>query len=307
MPNQKVTYCVHGASSLIGSNFCRKLMSMGMTFTVFARKSSNLDFLLGYEEATVYRYSNSISELKGRVPQMSGAVFIELTWQGVFGDEKNNDTQITFNIPHIIDSISFARTVGVGHWIGLGSQAEYGPIDGTIDENHPCHPITLYGKAKFLASSLSAVLCEHYGIGYSWLRLFSAYGPYSPHQWFIDYLIKEMKEGNEINLTECEQYLDYLHVDDISRLFLKLGETNGIGVANLGSGNATQLKDIVQKLHRMLGSKSTLHYGALDYKPDQSMFNEANIAKLSGLLDWKPFVNLDDGLRDMIDKMAAHD
>ena len=171
-----------------------------------------------------------------------------------------------------------------------------------VDEHVPCNPTTLYGKAKLFCAGISAELCKAYGMEHSWLRLFSAYGPHGNHQWLIDYLIEEMKNDRVINVTKCEQYLDYIYVNDISRALMALGEGHGVGVANLGSGKAVQLKTIVETIRTLTKSKSIVNYGALPYRPDQSMFQEADISKLSKVSGWKPEVTIEQGLSDMIVK-----
>lgn len=300
----KTHFCIHGASSLIGKNFCNYLLSRNNPITAFARSSSDLDFLKNKPNVSIYRYDKSIAEIINKVPIISNSVFVDIAWDGVFGTEKNNLRQITINIPQIISSVELSNKIGVKHWIGFGSQAEYGNINNfkKIDEKFPTSPLTLYGKSKLFCANISAELCKAYGIEHSWLRLFSAYGPYGNHKWFIDYLIEEMKNNRVLNITKCEQYLDYLYVDDISNLLICLGESKGVGIANLGSGKAIQLKKIVEIIRSFTKSKSIINYGALEYKPDQGMFNEADISKLSNMLEWKPRVDIKKGLQDMINK-----
>ncbi len=300
--NNKAHFCIHGASSLIGKNFCKYLLSNGYSFTVIARAESKLDFMENEKNISIYKYNKSISELVGKIPKIKDGVFIHLAWAGVFGTEKDIPSQITFNIPELIYSIELSNSIEIKHWIGFGSQAEYGNINSKnkIDENFPLNPITLYGKSKVICSNVARELCKTYNIEYSWLRLFSSYGPNGTHKWFIDYLIDEMKNNKVLNVTKCEQYLDYLHVDDISELLVLLSKTKGIGVANLGSGKAVQLKKILETIHTITNSKSVINYGALEYKSDQGMFNEADISKLSKMTGWKPKIGIEDGLSDMI-------
>ena len=125
---------------------------------------------------------------------------------------------------------------------------------------------------------------------------------YGNHKWLVDYLIEEMINNKTINVTKCEQYFDYLYVDDISDLLIHLGESNGAGIANLGSGKATQLKTIIETTRSLLKSKSIINYGALPYRSDQGMFHEADISKLSKITGWRPKIGIEDGLRDMIKK-----
>ena len=298
--HKKIIFCVHGASSFIGKNFCKLLISKKYRLVILSRGASDLNFLKNKRGVKIYRYRHSISELIGKVKVPSNSVFVNLAWAGVFGTEKNKSTQITINIPQIISSVEFAKDIRVRHWIGFGSQAEYAKINQRIDEKFPCEPETLYGKAKLISSTISMELCQAYGIEYSWLRLFSTYGSDGNHNWLIDYLIDEMSNNRKINVTKCEQYLDYLYVDDISNLLIYLGDSKGVGVVNLGSGKATQLKKVIEIIRSLTKSKSIINYGAVPNKSDQGMFNEADISKVLKLTGWKPKVSIKQGLSKII-------
>lgn len=298
----KTHFCIHGVSSLIGKNFCRYLLARDYSITVFARNTSTVDFLENQPNVCIYRYENSISEIINNAPIIEGSVFVNLAWAGVFGTEKDDPTQITINIPQTISSIELSKKIGSKHWIGFGSQAEYANIESRIDETYNCNPVTLYGKSKLLCAAISEELCKTYGIEHSWLRLFSAYGPYGNHDWLVDHLIKEMKNDRVINVTKCEQSLDYIYVDDISELLVSLSRIKGVGIANLGSGRATKLKTIIETIHSITGSKSIINYGAVQYKENQGMFNEADITKISTLSGWKPKTTMEEGLLKMINQ-----
>ena len=50
--------------------------------------------------------------------------------------------------------------VGCRCWIGVGSQAEYGPFEGSLHEDQPTRPVTMYGVTKLCAGMLTAQLCS---------------------------------------------------------------------------------------------------------------------------------------------------
>ncbi|HNR19821.1 MAG TPA: NAD(P)-dependent oxidoreductase [Bacteroidia bacterium] len=291
---------IHGASGFLGKHFLRKLIIEKIPAIVLARTSSNINEFKNNNLVKIYRYSNSISELSNSEIGVSGSVFFEFSWQGVFGSERNNEEQLDINIPLISDSITIAHKLNVKHWVGVGSQAEYGNLDKRISEKDACNPTTLYGKAKLHCSQISAELCQKFGMEHSWLRLFSVYGPDDNHMWLIQYLIKEMVAGKEINVTKGEQLWDYLYIDDVSEMFFKLKDAKGVGVANLGSGKAVQVKYIIEKIKELTNSVSKVNFGAVPYRFDQVMLMEADISKLSKHLNWIPEINIDEGLEKTI-------
>lgn len=299
MPN----IIIHGASGFLGKHFLRKLIAEKIPVIVFARESSNLASIENDSLVKIYRYKNSLSEINPEKIKISSPVFFEFSWQGVFGSERNKDEQTSVNIPLITSSINLANNLNAGHWIGIGSQAEYGNLDKRISENDVCNPTTLYGKAKLQCAQLSAELCKKFGIEHSWLRLFSVYGPDDNHEWLIQYLIKEMLLNKDINVTKGEQLWDYLYIDDVSEMFFKLKDATGVGIANLGSGKGAQVKYIIEKIKELTNSKSKINFGAIPYRDDQVMLMEADITKLSNHLNWFPKASMEEGLKKTIDSI----
>ena len=294
---------IHGATSFLGKHFVEKLISNGIPITIIARKTSDLSAFENNSLIKIIRYKKNLNELNIESFKTQLPVFFEFSWNGVFGSERNIPEQISINIPLTISSINLAHQLNAKHWIGVGSQAEYGNLDKRITELDECIPVTLYGKSKLLCSQISAELCKAYGIEHSWLRLFSVYGPNDNHEWLIQYLIKEMFNNKEINVTKGEQFWDYLFVDDISEMLFKLKDTSGVGVANLGSGKAVQVKYIIEKIKELTESDSTINFGTVPYREDQVMFMEADNSKLSNHLDWKAETNITEGLKKTIESI----
>src|SRR3984957_7461592 len=284
--NNRSGIIIHGATSFLGKHFLRKSISNQIFVTVLARESSNLTSIENNSSIRIIRYKKSLNEVNIDSLNVESPVFFEFSWQGVFGADRNIPEQISVNIPLIISSITLAHQLHSKHWIGVGSQAEYGNLDKRITEMDECNPTTLYGKSKLWCSQISSELCKSYAMEHSWLRLFSVYGPYDNHEWLIQYLIKEMLNDKDINVTKGEQLWDYLFIDDISEMLFKLKDAKGVGVANLGSGKGVKVRYIIEKIKELTESKSQINFGAIPYRDDQVMLMEADITRLSNHLNW---------------------
>ena len=296
---------IHGASGFLGKHFIKKLMTEKIPVVVLARESSDLSLILNNPGVKIYRYNKSFNELTKIDIKVESPVYFEFSWQGVFGSDRNNEEQMSVNVPLITSSVKFANDLKAKHWIGIGSQAEYGNIDKRISENDVCNPTTLYGKAKLKCSQISAELCNEFQMDHSWLRLFSVYGPDDNHEWLIQYLIKDMLHNKDINVTKGEQLWDYLYIDDISDMFSKLKNASGAGVANLGSGKSVTVKYIIEMIKELTNSKSKINFGAIPYRENQVMKMEADITQLSNHLNWFPKVAMEEGLKRTIDFIKA--
>lgn len=299
---------IHGGSSFIGKHFIRKLNGQDKSIIILARENSNLKFCENFNSLKIYRYKNSCEELIDKKWELTNPIFYEFSWNGVYGADRNSSEQITINIPLIISSLKFAKEVKAKHWIGIGSQAEYGNLNKKISETDICKPTTLYGKSKLLCSQISDDLCKSYGIEYTWLRLFSVFGPDDNPNWLIPYLISGMLKNNTINTTKAEQCWDYLYIDDVVNVLFKLMDSKGLGVVNLGSGKSIQIKCLIEKIKELTNSSSSINIGSIPYRNDQIMFMEADIRKLAHLLEWKPLIEIEEGLlktvRNFSDKLS---
>ena len=77
--------------------------------------------------------------------------FYHFAWDGTFGEDRNNLYKQDLNIKYTLDAVELAKKMGCKTFIGAGSQAEYGRVDGLISNNTPTNPENGYGIAKLAA------------------------------------------------------------------------------------------------------------------------------------------------------------
>lgn len=290
-----------GASGFIGSAVLTQLIKDGNLAVVLARKESKqhrIKTLSGYQ--TIYYEDLSRQALIDTLAAHKPDAFIHLAWKGVGGKDRNEAFQITENLPLTVNSVELAKAIGCQHWIGIGSQAEYGNPNCKVAETAPANPTTLYGKAKLASCWASLGLAESLEMKGSWIRIFSTYGVGDEPNWFIPYIISEIRKGNVPGLTKCEQRWDYLYVDDAARAILCILYKELSGIYNIGSGRAITLKSVVELIKSSLESSVNVNYGAVPYKNDQIMHLEADIAKIQQLTGWKPAVTMEQGINRLI-------
>ena len=78
-------------------------------------------------------------------------IFYHLGWDGTFGNDRMNIEKQQKNITYTLEAVNLAKRLGCKTFIGTGSQAEYGRVDGIICNNTVENPETEYGKAKLKA------------------------------------------------------------------------------------------------------------------------------------------------------------
>ena len=116
---------------------------------------------------------------------------------------------------------------GLLRFVGLGSQAEYGPLEGRTAETRLPEPTSRYGATKLATLHLARHMCEALGVTFAWARLFSTYGPGDRPTWLIPSIISELRAGRAPRTSSGEQLWDYLYIDDTARALLRLCECSG--------------------------------------------------------------------------------
>ena len=233
-------------------------------------------------------------------------VFYHFAWGNTDKTTRNDPVLQEKNIKYSLDAVNLAKKLGCKKFIGAGSQAEYGRVEGKLTAFTPINPDIAYGMAKYAAGRLTNLRCKELGIEHIWVRILSVYGIYDNPFTMINYAIKELLSGREPEFTKCEQKWDYLFSEDAGRAFYLIGEkgkTNKIYC--LGSGIARPLSDYVKTINKLLGKPENTGIGKKDYAPNQVMYLEADISELTADTGFKPTISFEDGLKRTIDYIIA--
>ena len=229
-----------------------------------------------------------------------------LAWHGVGGRHRDEEAHIDKNLFGSVELMRLAARVGVRTFVGLGSQAEYGPQPHALDECAPTEPTTAYGVAKLCAYHIGRRLAAAAGMRFVWLRLFSSYGPKDNDGWLIPYVVRALARGERPALTAGEQRWDYIYVADAAEaIYMAAASENAQGAFNLGSGEARRLRDVVEQVRDMIAPSLPLGFGEIAYSPDQVMHLEADISRLSAATGWRPRTPLAGGLRRTVEWFRA--
>lgn len=222
-------------------------------------------------------------------------IVIHTAWVGVSGDARASDMQFA-NIAATCNLADSAARYGARKFVGVGSQAEYGPIHGSVAETRLPAPSTLYGAAKLSASHLARQCCEAAGVEFAWLRLFATYGPGDNSNWLIPSLIAKMIKGKSPKMTPGTQKWDYLYNEDTAAGVLAAALSDALGTFNLSSGSAVPVRDIATMIRDRVAPGLELRFGEVEFGPMQIMHMEGDIAALRTATGWSPQVSLSEGL-----------
>lgn len=291
-----------GASGFLGSYLVADLMARGHEIAVLLRPTSSY-WRLGQLHDRLHVIPGSLEHpdgLRGALGAFAPDAVVHMAWRGVAGSDRNSPVQAV-NVADTVGLAELAAEAGARIFVGAGSQAEYGPYDRAIREDDAPRPTTLYGMAKLAAGSMAMRLCEERGLRGAWLRIFSTYGPKDADHWLIPSMIRNLRSGQHMALTACEQRWGFLHARDAASAFrLAITHEAASGIFNVGSADAPPLRETVTRLRDLVHPGAALGFGELAYRPDQVMVLAADVSRMLAL-GWKPEVPLDEGLRETVE------
>lgn len=292
-----------GATGFLGSWVLRRLLERGIPVAALARPGSSVARLRGCGAfRTIEGDLGSIGSLRPALEGFGADVVIHCAWAGVGNAHRNDDSQIAANVGPTADLARLARDLRCKAWIGLGSQAEYGPAQGPLDERAPTEPTTLYGAAKLASCVLARRICGLGGVRFAWLRVFSTYGPGEDFGWLVPHLTRALLRGETPALTACGQRWDFLFGPDAAEAVAAVATSGGAeGIFNLGSGVAHPLRRVVEQIRDLVDPSLRLGIGQIPYRPDQVMHLEADIRRLAEAAGWRPRTTLEEGLRQTVE------
>jgi len=300
---------ITGASGFLGSYLTRLLVSRGEAVAILQRPESDLWRIKDVLPEVTQIEGNllALAKIKKQFVEFAPDTVFHLAWFGVGNRYRNDELQVKQNLYGSLDLLRLVQDSGCRTFVGLGSQAEYGPQQRVLDENAPTNPTTLYGTVKFCTYLLTRQLATESELRFAWLRLFSSYGPKDNPDWMIPYLIGCLLRDERPALTRGEQRWDYVYVADAAEaIYLTALSETAEGVFNLGSGQAYSVRSIVEQIRDLINPALPLVFGDRPYRPDQVMHLQADIRKLLVATGWHPRTQLADGLRETVEWHLSH-
>ena len=294
---------VTGATGFIGSHLTQLLLNKGCEVAFLLRPADDLwriqEYLPSLQvfEADLLEVKNVSAQIRNFQPQ----IVVHAGWYGVDKDQRNHFDQINYNLYGSLNLLSECLESGCQYFIGLGSQAEYGQTDKTLEEEMPAQPSTMYGVVKLCTGLLAQRMCASAGVPFSWLRLTAAYGPKDQPNNLIPYVISSLLQQKEPALTHGNQKWDYLYIDDLINAIWSLIEHPAAqGIFNLSSGRAVPVRHICEIIRGRIDPRLPLGFGKVLSPAGERMCLEARNDRLRLATGWEPKISLDNGIEKTI-------
>lgn len=142
---------ITGATGMIGNTLINYLLKRDIEVLAIVReKSKRKECLPNNKNLKILECNlNNLNELN--IKEKDYDTFFHFAWDGTFGEIRNDVYIQNLNVKYTLDALKLAIKAGCTTFIGAGSQAEYGRVDGLISSNTPTNPENEYGIAKLEA------------------------------------------------------------------------------------------------------------------------------------------------------------
>jgi len=299
---------VTGATGFIGSHLCRKLLNDGNIISIFIRPNSDIwrieDIqrdIKFYEVDLVEKISlfSAIKDIKPDVIYHFAANKASSQSDSVDGDIKTNILG-TYNLLDTLLPYEYKL------FVNAGSSSEYGTKRQGMRENDYLEPNSYHSFAK----GAQTLFCQTHALIETKpiinLRFFSVYGPYERPGRLITSVIRNTLEGKELDLAFRGIARDFVYVDDVIDLCLKLEDNCGIfyngEIFNVGTGIQSTIGDVVDTVFELTGKEVKCNWGRKGKDWDSPIWF-SDSSKIYEAFGWKPKTSLREGLRKNIEWM----
>jgi dTDP-glucose 4,6-dehydratase len=167
---------------------------------------------------------------------------------------------------------------------------------------NPIGPRGVYDEAKRYAEALTMAYRNQQGVDTAIVRIFNTYGPrMRPNDGrAIPTFVRQAVANQPLTVYgDGSQTRSFCYVDDLIRGLYLLATSDEHLPVNLGNPSEFTVKELAETVIRVTGSSSEIVYEALPI--DDPQVRQPDITRAKQVLGWSPTVELEDGLRRMLD------
>lgn len=190
-------------------------------------------------------------------------------------DCQSNPTEaIDVNITGFVNILENARIHGVKTIIQASTNAMYeNDTEFPIKEESFMLPTLIYPNTKYCAERFAESYCNTYGMNIVCLRFANVYGPHidclRTQPPFIAYMVRELfYKRTPVFHSNGEQKRDYIYVDDLIELAIKVQDAIGFDEVNVSSNKNYS----VNEMYEMAQNIMNIHIDA-KYADDNHFWN----------------------------------
>ncbi len=295
---------VTGGAGFIGSHVCDEFLRGGHEVVVLDNLSSgSKDNLSSKAQLAVLdiRSSEAADFIRRQRPD---AICHLAAQMDVRKSVEDPGFDAEANILGLLNVLEASRQVGVKRFIFSSTGgAIYGDQDVfPAPEGHPTRPVSPYGVSKAAGELYLGYYRAQYGLPFVALRYANVYGPrQNPHgeAGVVAIFAQKLVTGQPCTIFgRGSQTRDFVFSQDVACANYLAFESEYVGSLNVGTGIETDITRLYRLLAEAAGSKEPAVYQPA--KPGEQLRSCVDASLAGRVLDWRPTVALEQGLRQTL-------
>ena len=300
---------VTGGAGFIGSNFSNLMVKKGHEVIALDNLS------LGVESNLVKEVKFIKGEVKNKIDlEKVGVVdyIIHLAASSsapMFEDDLRGSMEN--NILGHLDVLNYAHEIKAKKALFASTSSIYGNNPVPLTEDQTVFPPNFYSVTKHAQEETSAVYSKKYNLEIIGFRFMSVYGLNEGHKKIfanvLSQFIWRMSQGKPAVLYgDGTQQRDFTNVKDIVQgieLAMNTEKKYGFNVFNIGTSTAVNLIDLVALINKVMGTNIVPKLIENPIKSGYIKTQLAGIDKISNELGYKPVVDLEAGIREIVEHL----
>ena len=234
-----------------------------------------------------------------KIDKFGPKILLNLAWHGIPDFSYKNCKKNKVIHYKFLKKILKIKTIN--KIIMTGSCWEYSSKINNCTEDTKKLSTNDFATAKIEVYNFLKEICRKKNINLVWFRIFFMYGPHQKKQSLIPNISQSIKIKETPEILSPTNKNDFIFVGDVCNAIIKTFKNKSInGIFNLGSGNTYSVIDvyrIILKLFKLHKNKDYLINIKGKINNDYIFSNTKKIYKH---LDWKPKINLVDGIKRTI-------
>ena len=232
---------------------------------------------------------------------------VSFSWENPALSFRNN-TNILLNLVEAIRAQQLKCRL-----LSIGSSEEYGSLvgDGRLDESAQLAPTNPYAVARVSQEMISRVYVGGFGLDIVLTRSFNHVGPGQREAFavasFAKQLVHAWRRGERravFHTGDIDVIRDFVDVRDVARAYDLLFTSGHRGeVYNVCSGAGVRLRDIIERMGRLLDIEVHPVTDSQRIRPTDSKCVVGSNAKIRAHVGWVPNYDLDTSLRDVVEHL----
>ena len=209
-------------------------------------------------------------------------------------NEMVNAEEYTMNCIGVTSKIlnyCLTGNIKINKIIYTSSAAVYGDNKCSV-ETDELKPSSLHASLKASNEQLIEKFCVDNKIDYTIARVFNMYGGNDEFS-IISKILLAIRSNKEIIIANNGSSIrDFIHVQDVADIYVKLIDIKNVKVLNIGTGIGKSVKNIIKSFKKYNANISTKNIFLNEIKT-----STANIEILSKLLNKKSFIQIEDFIK----------